>query len=192
MDSVAFEMGAVFLLAGMLMFGSAHGFIPRSLRNIGAPILVVGALIGFLIWRFGADMSVNARETIRSISAPGSTSRGATPEASSGETAASGKATTPDPERRAIPKQKYPSSNVIVIRDAGPTETAGPAPSTAPAASEPAVQQAAEPQTKPAAKSSDSPVSSPVSSPYDSGAKRAVRSVGRFLHIGEKKQTSAQ
>src|ERR1700677_2901799 len=64
MDSIAFEMGAVFLLAGLLMFASAHGFIPRSLRNIGAPILVGVALVGFLIWRFGTDLYANARSNV--------------------------------------------------------------------------------------------------------------------------------
>jgi hypothetical protein len=180
MDSIAFEMGAVFLLAGMLMFGSAHGFIPRSLRNLGAPILVVGALIGFLVWRFGADMSANAHATIRSISGSSSTSSGAPP----GETVTGGKATTPNPEKSAIARQKYPSSNGIVIRDARPSETQ-PVPPPDNAVAE---HGAGEPAAKPAPDSTDST----VSSPYDSGAKRAVKSVGRFLHIGGKKQTSPQ
>jgi hypothetical protein len=181
MDSIAFEMGAVFLLAGMLMFGTAHGFIPRSLRNIGAPILVVGALIGFLVWRFGADMSAHARETIRSISGSGSTSSSDTPVASSGEPPVRGKAATPNP---VISKQKYPSSNGIVIRDAGPTEIQRIPPADSPVAE----QSAHAPQAKQVPDSTDSS----GSSPYDSGVKRAFVNVEHALHIGGKKQTSPQ
>jgi hypothetical protein len=202
-------MVAVFLLTCLLVFGSAHGFLPRSLGKIGAPILVVGALIGFLIWRFGPDMPSDADAAMRSSSASDSTPN-ATSEASSSENAASAKATSPNLKKRAIPQQKYPSVNgVVVIRHFVPA-TAEPAPLKGPAAP----QDALEPGAKPASESSDSPVSSlydsgakraikqatpasessdsPVSSPYDSGIKRAVKSVGRFLHIGGKKQTSPQ
>jgi hypothetical protein len=177
-DYIAYELGAVFLLAGMLMFGTAHGFIPRSLRNIGAPILIVGALIVFLVWQFGADMSSNIHSKIRSISGSGSTSSD-TPEVSSGETAAGGKATTAN---HAVPKQKYPSSNGIVIRDASPTET-----QRIPSASTPVAEQGThEPQAKQVPTSTDSP----GSSPYDSGVKRAFKKFeGALL---PKKQTSPQ
>jgi hypothetical protein len=173
-------MGAVFLLAAMLMFGSAHGLIPRSLRNAGAPILVGVALVGFLIWRFGPDLYTAAR----SNAAPWF----ATAEPAPVGPAPSGKA----PAARAA-KSAAPSVKGIVIREvvSAPTEPARPAEAliaAKPIAEKPIAEKPIEvADAKPAA-----PESSSGSSPYDSGVKRAVKSVGHFLHIGGEKKPAAQ
>jgi hypothetical protein len=181
MNSIAFELGAVFLLAGMLMFGSAHGFIPRSLRNIGAPILIGVALVGFLIWRFGPDLYATAR----SNAAPWfATSEFATSEPVQAEEAP---ATHPA-------KPVTPDAKAIVIREVVSPAEAAPPPArgvTEKSAEKPIAQEpiAAKPVDEAAQK--PTPESS-ANSPYDSGVKRAVKSVGRFLHIGGKKEQPAQ
>lgn len=184
MNSIAFELGAVFLLAGMLMFGSAHGFIPRSLRNIGAPILVGVALVGFLIWRFGPDLYAAARSNAAPwfATSESATSAPAQAEAAPAGPAPSGKA----PAARPV-KPVTPDAKAIVIREVvSPPETAPPAVTEKPIAEEPVAEEPiADAAQKPAPESS-------ASSPYDSGVKRAVKSVGRFLHIGGKKEQPAQ
>jgi hypothetical protein len=190
MNSIACEIGAVFLLAAMLMFGSAHGFIPRSLRSAGAAIVVGVVLVGFLVWRFGPDLYSNFRSTVEwgfpSFQAP-------PPEASP-----SGPAPAPHPAKSAASistsvRQPDPNPTTIVIREVvpAPAEPTPPAaqpivetlPTGKPIAGKP-VQDA---DAKPAAESSGS-------SPYDSGVKRAVKSVGSFLHIGgsRKKEPALQ
>jgi hypothetical protein len=185
MNSIAYEMGAVFLLAAMLMFGSAHGFIPRSLRNAGAPIVVGVLLVGFLTWRFGPDLWENARSNASPWFA---TSQPAPAEPSPSQPASSqpapaGKAPAPRPA-----KSVAPSVTGIVIREVvpspielSPTEPAPPVIVAGPITDKP-IEVA---DAKPAPESSGS-------SPYDSGVKRAVKSVGRFLHIGGKKAPAAQ
>jgi hypothetical protein len=177
MTSIAFEMGAVFLLAGMLMFGSAHGLIPRSVRNIGAPILVCIALFGFLMWRFGADLMANARANAAPWFATSASSQPAPAQPAPA---------SPSHAAKVAP----PAVKGIVIREvvSAPAEPG-------PAAVQPVAAKAIpdmptpkipieEADAKPAPQSSGN-------SPYDSGVKRAVTSVGHFLHIGGKKQSQA-
>jgi hypothetical protein len=181
-STLAYEIGAVFLFAAMLMFGSAHGFIPRSLRNIGAPIIIGVALVGFVIWRFGPDLYANARSTAAPWFA---TPEPATPAPASSEALPTPTAAT-DPVKSATAKahvanQAHPAANGIVIRDVVPVpaEPARPIIAAPPIAETPAAGKVAE-----AAPEADAT----GSSPYDSGAKRAVKSIGHFLHIGGKKK----
>jgi hypothetical protein len=181
-STLAYEIGAVFLFAAMLMFGSAHGFIPRSLRNIGAPVIVGVALVGFLIWRFGPDLYANARSTAApwfatpepATSAPARSEAPPTPAATTGPV----KSTA---EKAHASKQPYPAANGIVIRDVipVPAEPARPIEAAPPIAETQSTGKVAE--AAPVADSTGS-------SPYDSGAKRAVKSIGHFLHIGGKKK----
>jgi hypothetical protein len=190
MNSIAYEMGAVFLLAAMLMFGSAHGFIPRSLRNAGAPIVAGVLLVGFLIWRFGPDLWENARSNgspwfASSQPAPAAP---ASSQPASSQPAPAGKAPAPRPA-----KSVAPGVTGIVIREVVPAPTelspAEPAPPVivaGPIADKPVAEKPiGVADAKPAPESSGS-------SPYDSGVKRAVESVGRFLHIGGKKAPAPQ
>ncbi|HEY1755946.1 MAG TPA: hypothetical protein VGG72_11155 [Bryobacteraceae bacterium] len=183
MTSIAFEMGAVFMLAGMLMFGSAHGLIPRSVRNIGAPILICIALFGFMLWRFGGDLMANARANAApwfATSAPATSSPATSGSATAGSSQPAlslpNQASTPFPAR----KPAAPAVERIVIREvvAAPAESAPPAPALV---AEKAVE-GAEGKVSPEAAGS---------SPYDSGVKKAVKSVGHFLHIGGKKKDQA-
>jgi hypothetical protein len=174
-STLAFEIGAVFLFAAMLMFGSAHGFIPRSMRSVGAPILVGVVLVGFLMWRFGPDLYANMRST----AAPWFASESATSEASPAKTSETGNASARAPVKSAAPKahaakQAYPAANKVVIRDVVTAPEVHPAVEPAQLAAAPA----------PVADASDT-------SPYDSGVKRAVKSVGHFLHIGAKRKEPA-
>jgi hypothetical protein len=197
MNSIAFEMGAVFLLAGMLMLASAHGLIPRSLRNIGAPILVGVVLAGFLIWRFGPDLYANARSNAAPWFAASwfATAEPAQAEAHPAGPAPSGKA--PATHRAKLVTQ---DAKAIVIREvvSAPAEATPPAVavSETPVAEEPIAAKPVAAKPIPP-KSVDDAVAKPApessgSSPYDSGVKRAVKSVGRFLHIGGKKEQPAQ
>ena len=189
MDSIlAYEIGAVFLFAAMLMFGSAHGLIPRSLRNIGVPIIVGVALVGFAIFRFGPELYANARST--------ATPWFAMPEPAPAEaTPAEPQPPAPPPAKSAAtkayaPKPADPGANSIVIRDVV-SEPAQPAPSieaAPPITAESQSTKKVADATPLAYATGDSPDGS---SPYDSGAKRVVKSIGHFLHIGGKKKDPA-
>ncbi len=159
MNSIAYEMGAVFLLAAMLMFGSAHGFIPRSLRNTGAPILIGVALLGFLIWRFGPDLYANARSNVA-------------PWLTTSQPPRADPASAPAPSPAPHPaKPSAPRVEGIVIR-----EVVSP-----PAEAAPALVEASK------------PVDTLAQEPHnDRGVKRAVKSVGHFLHIGRHKEQPQQ
>jgi hypothetical protein len=165
---LAYQIGGVFLLAAMLMFGSSHGLIPRSLRNAGTTMCVGVALFGFLIWHFWPDLYAKAR-SIGALAPSLTTSRPAPAPASR-------------PKRSAAPhasatKQPETKWKTIIVDDSVPAAT-GPVPT-------PSSGTGADTASKPAAESSSS---SPGSSTNDSGAKRAIKSVGHFLHIGPKKK----
>jgi hypothetical protein len=172
-NSIAYELGAVFLLAAMLIFGSVHGFIPRSLRNAGVPVIVCVALFGFLIWRFGPDLWANARLN----AAPWLANSSASPASPAVEVPA------PPP----LPaKPPVPSVKGIVIRDVLTPPEIPPVP-------EVPRRIVVAPFEKPA-EDADEKAAAEVagSSPKDHGVKKAVKSVGRFLHIGGKKEQPAQ
>lgn len=184
-------MGAVFLLAAMLMFGSAHGFIPRSLRNAGAPIAVGVLLVVFLIWRFGPDLSSNFPSTVE-WAFPTSQPPSAEPSQAARPSPAAGPS-----QAASSPAKSAPASvKTIVIHEVAPARTQ-PAPAAeALVAPKPVEEKPVEEKpiaVKPTEVAEAKPtVESSGSSPYDSGVKRAVKSVGRFLHIGGKKEQPAQ
>jgi hypothetical protein len=174
-NSIAYELGAVFLLAAMLIFGSAHGFIPRSLRNAGVPVIVGVALLGFLIWRFGPEMW----STARSNAAPWLATSPASP---------AEEVPSPPP----LPaKPPVPSLKGVAIRDVRPPEI--PRLPEIPAVPEVPRRIVVAPAEKPAEDADEKAVPEVSSSaPKDHGVKKAVKSVGRFLHIGGKKEQPAQ
>jgi hypothetical protein len=186
-SSLAYEIGAVFLFAAMLMFGTAHSVIPKSVRNIGAPVFVSVALAGFLIWRFGPDLYAN----MRSNAAPWFPAAEPIP----AETASPAPTAVPDKSKPFAPKanvsgQVNPNRNGVVIHDFAPAS---------PDVALPAVQAVVEtlPAEKPAGTRGKEPeekfrTDDSAGSPYDSGVKRAVKSVGHFLHIGRKKEPPSQ
>jgi hypothetical protein len=163
---LAYQIGGVFLLAALLMFGSAHGLIPRSLRDAGVPACVGVALLGFLIWRFGPDLYANVR-AIGALAPSLTTSRRApaapTPAVRPKRSAA------PHPSVAKQPEVKW---KTIIVDDSVPAATEPvPAPIGSPAESA---------DLTPSAESSGSAA-------HDGRAKRALKSVGHFLHIGRKK-----
>jgi len=107
MTSIAFEMAAVFLLAALLMFGSAHSLIPRSLGNAGGPVVVGALLLAFLIWRFWPDLYATARSNAAPwLAAP------------------SPAATAPAPAQPS-PSQPAPAAKALALRPASPVAAPG-------------------------------------------------------------------
>jgi hypothetical protein len=152
----------------MLMFGSAHGLIPRGLRNAGAPICVGVALLGFLIWHFWPDLYANAR-SIRALAPNFVTSRPAP--AAATPAARPARSSAPHSRAAKLPEAKW---KTIIVDDSVPALTEPvPAPLATPAQSA---------DTTPSAESSGS-------APHHNGAKRAIKSIGHFLHIGPRKKT---
>lgn len=160
---LAYQIGGVFLLAAMLMFGSAHGLIPRSLTNAGAPTCVGVALLGFLIWHFWPNLHVNAF-SIGTLAPGVVTSRPAQATAS----AARGKrSAAPHPSVAKQPEVKW---KTIIVGDS--------------------VAAAAEPVSTPLGRSAESADATPAaessgSAYHDGGAKRVIKSIGHFLHVEE-------
>jgi hypothetical protein len=198
-STFAYEIGAVFLLAALLMLGTVSGFVPRILRTGAAPIFFGVALLGFVVYRFGPDLYA------------GWLSIGAVaPSLASSRPALAGPVPAPEPTRSAAPhahaaKQPEAHWKTIIIDDSVPAATEPPPPPgrlIEDADAKPAVQSSAlteHADTTPAAKSSaltgdtgNAAAESCCNSPYDSGIRRAVKSIGHFLHIGRKKEQAPQ
>lgn len=173
-STLAYEIGAVFLLAALLMYGTANGLVPRSLR-VGKtfPILLAAGALVFAIYRFGLDLYADWRSA--SPVEPGATAARPAP---AGRTPAPGPAKSGAPPARAT-KQPDANRKTIIIESVPAPADPLATPSGKPAENAAEAKTAAD--TKPAPKSSDS-------SPYDSGVKRAIKSVGRFLHVERKKE----
>lgn len=165
---LAYQIGGLFLLAAMLMFGSAHGLIPRSLRNAGVPICVGVALLGFLIWHFWPDLYARVR-SIRALAPSFTTSQPAP--AAARPAARPTRSAAPHPRAAKQPEAKW---KTIIVDDSVPAATEPvPTPPATPAQST---------DTTPSAESSSG-------APHDNGTKRAIKSIGHFLHIGPKRKT---
>jgi hypothetical protein len=175
-STLAYEIGAVFLLAALLMYGTANGFVPRSLR-VGKtfPILLAAGALAFAIYRLGPDLYAGWLSAV--AMAPSLTPSRTTTAAPMPATAPA-KSTAPPPRAS---KQPAANSKTLVIVESVPATGDPAAPPSGTPAQDAAAKTTAATDSKPAAKSSDS-------SPYDSGVKRAVKSVGRFLHVGRKKE----
>jgi hypothetical protein len=175
-STLAYEIGAVFLFAALLMYGTANGLVPRSLR-VGKtfPILLGAAALGFAIYRLGPELYDGWLQATAGA-----------PNLTSSRTTTAAPTPAPHPAKSGAPqaspsKQSETHWKTIVIESvpaaANPVATPGGKPAENPPGSK--ATAAAGAQT--AANSSDS-------SPYDSGATRAIKSVGRFLHLGRKKE----
>ena len=160
-STLAYEIGAVFLLAALLMFGSVEGFVSKSFRFGPSTMVFLGvAVLGWGVYRYGWDL-------IRSWTPAGA----ATHLESSGPSAQHVEL----PPRPIVRRQ--PASRVAA---SDPVEILSPAaPLAAPSSAAPA----------PIPESADVP--SPADNgpdPYESGLKRGAKRVGRFMHIIPKKQ----
>jgi hypothetical protein len=175
-STLAYEIGAVFLLAALLMYGTANGFVPRSLR-VGKtfPILLAAAALVFAIYRLGPDLYEDWRSA--SAAAPGVTTAQPAP---AERTPASGPTTSGAPPARAT-TQANTNWKTIVIESVPAAADPATTPGGKPAENAADTKIATATGIQPAAKSS-------AGSPYDSGVKRAVKSVARFLHVERKKE----
>ena len=197
-STFAYEIGAVFLLAALLMYGTVSGLIPRTLRaGKPAPIFFGIALLGFAIYRYGPDLYAGWL-SIGAV-APSLTSSRPTPAQPT---------PAPRPVKSSASKantQRQPNSDwkAIVLNDSVPAETASPVGKPIEDAdAKPAMESSAPTEradTTPAAASSAltgetgrTAAESCCNSPYDSGAKRAIKSIGHFLHIGPRKEQAPQ
>jgi len=174
-STLAYEIGAVFLLAALLMYGTANGFVPRGLR-VGKtfPMLLAAGTLLFAIYRFAPDLY--EAWTSASAVAPGVTTAQPAP---AGRTPASAPAKSGAPQASGTkqPRANWKTMVIESVPAADPAASPGGKPAEGVAGDK--ATAAAGPH--PAAKSSDS-------SPYDSGATRAIKSIGRFLHVGHKKE----
>ncbi len=173
-STLAYEIGAVFLLAALLMYGTANGLVPRSLR-VGKtfPVLLAAGVLAFAIYRFGPDLYADWLSA--TAVAPGVPAIRPTP---AGRTPAPGPAKSGAAPVRAA---KQPDTNRKTIIVESVPAPADPAATPVDKPAENAADAKTVTDTKTAAKSSDS-------SPYDSGVKRAIKSVGRFLHVERRKE----
>lgn len=169
MDTIAYEIGAVFLLAALLMYGTLGGFIPRHLKGGAAFAVLAGiAALGFVVYHFAPDLYALWRPSY--AGSPSLTTSRPAPVA-----------VKPVPRRA---KSSPPVARAKKEPDANWKTTI--VDGSVPAAAEPAVtpvpKAAEDVQTKP----DDTPKYE--SSPYDSRTKRAIKSIGHFLHIERKKE----
>ncbi len=152
-SNISFEVGALLLLAAILMYGTVTGFVPRMFRrSTAAPMFVAVAVAGFVVYRFGPDISSYAGSLLpRPANAAAVVTLPAKEEA----------------PRKVIKKPAVQNWRTTDVDAAVPVIVEPP-----PAVSDPAKGIEA----------------SSEDSPYDSGIKRAAKHLGRFLHIGRKKE----
>jgi|SRR5579875_140518 hypothetical protein len=165
MTSISFEVGAVFLLAAMLLYGSLSGFLPRALHaGKAAPIGIGCCLLAYALYRTVPELP-NLWRDADSRPAPQISSPGpAIPPAAGPKRGRAAAPTTP----------RQQSWKTTTVGDSIPP----PQPAAEPA------DPSADPSPVPPAPSSSEPAS--PDDPYDSGIKRGIKRVGRFLHIGGK------
>jgi hypothetical protein len=180
LTTFSYEIGAVFLLAALLMYATKSGFIAPSFpAGKVVPISLGLLLLGFGIYHFGPDLSAGWRSMFAN----------ATRMASPGQAPAVG-ARVPHP---AVPaashaktaKQWAPHWKTIVVEDSvlPPTKPTPASANPVPASTSTEVPEQAYPI--PSAKPSGA--ESTGGSRHDHGIKRAVKGVGRFLHVGRGK-----
>jgi hypothetical protein len=166
----SYEIGGMFLLAALLMFGTLSGVIPSSFQAGKLIPIILGVLVlGFGIVHFGPNLAARWRSTFanaRSIASPRQ------------PPAAAVHPTAPATSHAKSTKQPAPHWKTIVVGDsfAAPIQATPNAAQAPPASASPEVPEQAR------VTSSDSPP--------DHGIKRAVKSVGRFLHINRGNKAS--
>jgi hypothetical protein len=144
------------------MFGTVNGFTGRFRMGTAPLMAIVGALLLFLLYRHAADIAalLPSFRTPEHIAEPVVQQAPAAP--------------VVHPRPRAA-KPEPPFRGVVTELDQEPA-VASP-PNSAPAA---APTPGVEPQAAP---DPDNYLAPHENSPYDSKTKRAMRSVGRFLHV---------
>lgn len=167
--TLAFGIGAIFMLAGLLMLGTKTELLPRMFQAGKAGPLILGALLMvFAICRYGWEMWDQLEIVWASVAGADSGGMTARPQAEAAPLAKQSSPRHPSPQLRARVTNAGPAAPVSgseeapmeVITVAAPVEPAGP--DAAPGSN---------------ASADDA---------YDSGLKRAVKHVGRFLHISKK------
>ncbi|MBZ5677123.1 MAG: hypothetical protein LAP61_23000 [Acidobacteriia bacterium] len=187
MTTVGYEIGAVFLLAALLMYGTRSGFsLPGLQAGKLIPIVLGVMVLVFGVHHLGPELAAGWRSMLMSP-----TSRESPRPAQVIEPVApphtSVVDTVPAPPSRSPAKatrQSTPQWKTVVVDESlpSPTERAQPSADSFPPASPPATEQAPTPQPeKPLS------VESPDPSPHDHGVKRAFKRAGHFLHITREK-----
>jgi hypothetical protein len=158
MNQIAYEVGGVFLLAGLFIFGTmVKGFVPDAFRD-GKPlgILCLLAIFGFAVYRWLPELEAGWS------SLTGSTT------ATAAAPPATGKSIATKAPVRLHAVAPAPQPKIIIVEAAASAETTTAiAPEAAPVEIE----------------SPDVPAESPK---QGNRVKRAVKSVGHFLHLGHR------
>jgi hypothetical protein len=158
-STIAFEIGGVFLLAALLIYGTMGGFLPRVFhagKPAGLAIFVLA--IAGAVYYFSPEI-LSAWRDFTASSLPSSPPK-ATPSLSD------------VPKVHPIKPRPAPQARTTVV-EAPPEAQPVPAP-----VSPVAIAPAPDPPAPRAEASGDSP--------YDSGIKRGIKRVGRFLHLRKK------
>jgi hypothetical protein len=160
---LAYQIGGIFLLAALFMLGTMSGLVPKLFRGNATAILGGIVVLGFVSYFYGSDIrawrpwqsSPPQQQQPQAVSTPA-------PAAVVHNRARPAAVQTSEPA-------KLPEPKVIVWSDDVPVAQ--------PKAADPEPAQSREPATTATSLDSDE------SSPYDSKAKRAIKSIGRALHI---------
>lgn len=182
----AYEIGGIFLLGALFMYGTLSGLIPRSFRAGRPASIVLGVLLlGYALYRFGPDLSAGLR------SVAGDPSSATSPRPTPAVVVL--RPDKPAPPRTKATRQPAPQWKTTIVDDSVP-QASEPAPEVvvSPPASRGGPENAdAIPSAKPFVGAAESPVptaESPDGSAYDSGVKRAIESVGHFVNFGRTRE----
>lgn len=157
---LAYQVGGIFLLAALFMLGTMTGLVPKLFR--GNPTGILGGMVavGFVLYFYGPDILAWWRSSQQpqavSKTVPAVVAHSAAQPRSAAQPGA------PQPSEPA----KLPEPKVIVWSDDVPI----------------AQPKAADPEPAPSPEPAAT-VDPDENSPYDSKAKRAIKSIGRALHI---------
>jgi hypothetical protein len=164
-SQLAYEIGAVFFLAALLMFGSLPGLSRRFRLGGGAMVALGVALALFGVYHYWDQILALAAPTdsAEHVSAPAAPSSTSAPAKSAPANHRSTRA--PEPIEKIIVVEQVPAERVIVQ-----------APDKLPAVEKPETETPPQSEPDPCEKS-----------PYESKARRAMKSMGCGLHILRKK-----
>jgi hypothetical protein len=171
-SQLAYEIGAVFLLAALLMFGTAQGFTGRFRLGSGAMVVLAVATAAFGVYHYWDQILalVAPTDAAAHVSAP------VTPASTSppAESAAAKHHSIRTPE-------SAPTEKIIVVE-----EVLGERVNIPPASNVPhsKVEDRTPEADKPEAQSAPDPCEK---SPYEGKARRALKSMGCGLHIIRRK-----
>jgi hypothetical protein len=163
-SQLAYEIGAVFLLAALLMFGSVQGFMGRFRLGGGAMVALGAAVVVFGLYHYWDQILALAAPTDSAahVSAPAAPASAPAPVKRT--PARRGSTRAPEPTEKIIVVEEVPAERIIVPA----------APEKSPTAEKPEIETRSVPD--PCEKS-----------PYESKARRAMKSMGCGLHIIRKK-----